>query len=187
MKALIAELNTASKAYYETGHTIMDDAEFDTKLEQLKDLEERTGVVLSDSPTQNVGYSIDHPMLSLDKVHEVGEIMSFLNGRAGYMSIKLDGNSITARYENGKLVGLHSRGNGVIGNDLMLHAASFKNLPLEIPMSGTFIVDGEAIIAKDDFEKINAKLPEDEKFANPRNLVAGTLSLLDSKVSSERQ
>ena len=196
MKALIAELNTASKAYYETGHTIMDDAEFDTKLAQLKELEERTGVVLSDSPTHNVGYDIadkinkeelDHPMLSLDKVHEVDEIMSFLDGKKGYMSIKLDGNSITARYENGKLVGLHSRGNGVIGNNLMLHAASFKNLPLEIPMKGTFIVDGEAIIAKDDFEKINDKLPENEKFANSRNLVAGTLSLLDPKVSSERQ
>lgn len=173
----------------------MDDAEFDIKLEQLKQLEEETGIILSNSPTHNVGYVItdkinkeklDHPMLSLDKCHSVDEILSFLNNRDAYMSIKLDGNSVTARYENGKLVGLHSRGNGTIGNNLMVHATSFKNLPLEIPTKGTFIVDGEAIITKDDFEKINAELPDDEKFANSRNLVAGTLSLLDSKISAER-
>lgn len=195
MKALINELNAASKAYYETGRTIMDDAEFDIKLDQLKELEKKTGVVLSNSPTHNVGYVItnkinkeelDHPMLSLDKCHSVDEIISFLGGKRGCMSIKLDGNSITARYENGKLVGLHSRGNGTIGNDLMVHAASFKNLPLIIPIKGTFVVDGEAIITKDEFENINAKLPDDEKFANSRNLVAGTLSLLDSKISAER-
>jgi len=195
IKAFVSKLNEASKAYYGTGRTIMDDAEFDVKLEQLKQLEEETGIILSNSPTHNVGYiltdkinkeELDHPMLSLDKVHSVDEILLFLNNREAYMSIKLDGNSVTARYENGKLVGLHSRGDGVIGNDLMIHAASFKNLPLEIPTKGTFIVDGEAIITKDDFEKINAGLPEDEKFANSRNLVAGTLSLLDSKISAER-
>ena len=195
LKALVKELNEASKAYYETGRTIMDDAEFDIKLEQLKKLEKETGIILSNSPTHNVGYVIadkinkeklDHPMLSLDKVYSVDEILSFLNNREAYMSIKLDGNSVTARYENGKLVGLHSRGNGVIGNDLMIHAASFKNLPLKIPTKGTFIVDGEAIITKDDFEKINAELPDDEKFANSRNLVAGTLSLLDSNISDKR-
>lgn len=200
IKELVSYLNKASEVYYSGGMPIIDDAEFDEKLEQLKKIESETGIVLSNSPTHRVGYDLtnisyptkqkkeelDHPMLSLDKVHSPEDIISFLDGKEAYMSVKLDGNSVTARYENGELTGLHSRGNGNVGNDLLIHAKSFTNLPLKIPVSGTFIVDGEAIITYGDFEKINAVQPENYKFANPRNLVAGTLALLDSEISAKR-
>lgn len=196
MKALIEELNQASDAYYNGGHTIMTDAEWDQKYESLKKLESETGVVFSDSPTHRVGYEIrdavkkvqhNHPMLSLDKAHTVEELEEFSNGQNCWVSIKLDGLTTSLRYLDGKLVSAETRGDGEIGVDCLHNAMTVTNIPKEIPYKAELIIDGEMIIDYRTFHQINDKLEQDKKFKNPRNLVSGTLQMLDSKIASERR
>lgn len=189
---LVEYLNNVSTMYY-YGNPIINDAEYDKYLKTLENLEKETGYILSASPTQHAGYIIkdkinivEHssPMLSLKKVHNKEEILSFLNGKVGVMSLKLDGLTIRATYENGELVKLETRGDGHKGNDVLFHAKSFINIPMKIKTNNRFVVDGECIIGTNDFEKINKF--SDVKYENPRNLAAGTLSGLDTEVSSKR-
>lgn len=195
MKTLIEELNKASDAYYNGGHTIMTDAEWDQKYETLKELESATGIVFADSPTHRVGYEIrenvkkvrhNHPMLSLDKAHTIEELEEFANGQDCWISIKLDGLTTSLRYLDGKLVSAETRGDGEIGVDCLHNAMTVANIPKEIPYKEELIIDGEMIIDYDTFHQINDKLEPDKKFKNPRNLVSGTLQMLDSKIAADR-
>ena len=195
MKSLIEELNNASDAYYNGGHTFMTDAEWDRKYEALKEMEAETGIVFADSPTHRVGYETrenvkkvhhNHPMLSLDKAHTVEELKEFANGQDCWISIKLDGLTTSLRYLDGKLVSAETRGDGEIGVDCLHNAMTVANIPKEIPYKEELIIDGEMIIDYDTFHQINDKLEPDKKFKNPRNLVSGTLQLLDSKIAAER-
>lgn len=192
---LVTRLNKASYEYYNTGHPIMDDAEFDYLLDELQRLEAESGIVLKDSPTINAGSKVakeqkkithEHQMLSLDKIHSVDEIQKFLNKEWGIASIKLDGLTVSATYTKGKLTRLETRGNGDVGTDIMIHKNSIEGLPQKIKHSGKYVVDGECIVTYDRFYDINATLGEDEKFSNPRNMASGSLNLLDSNVSAKR-
>ena len=192
IKNLVNKLNNASKAYYNTGQPIMSDAEFDSKLNELQDLETKTGIILSNSPTQNVGSvvlkeipEVKHttPMLSLDKCHSVEEIINFAKEHNLVASIKLDGISCRLIYQDGELIRAESRGNGEIGNDITEHVRQFKNVPLHINKEGTYIIDGEALIKLDDFEEVN----KNGEYKNSRNLTAGTLSSLDTSVVKDRK
>ena len=197
MKDLIKRLNEASDAYYNTGNAIMTDKEFDRLLAELSFLEQESGVILSNSPTQSVGAPVltklnkiihEHkPMLSLGKVHSAEEVFKFANGKELIAMIKLDGLSVRLTYEDGKLIRGETRGNGVEGSDITDHVKQFENVPLSINKMGTYVVDGEAIITDKDFEAINAALPEGvDKFKNSRNLASGTLALLDTALVKER-
>lgn len=139
--ARVKLLNKASEAYYNTGQPIMSDAEFDSKLEELKQLEEETGIVLANSPTYNVGATVldnikevthKTPMLSLEKCHSIKEIIKFANDHTLVASVKLDGLSVRLTYENGDLVLAESRGNGIVGSDITEHIKQFTNVPLHI-------------------------------------------------------
>ena len=188
----VEELNNASEAYYNTGNPIMTDVEFDSKLNELKEWEESTGIVLSNSPTQNVGSvvlkdikKITHktPMLSLDKCHSTEEIEKFATKHNLVASIKLDGISCRLIYEDGDLFRAESRGNGTVGNDITEAIKQFKNVPLHINKEGTYVIDGEALIKIDDFDSVNVN----GEFKNSRNLAAGTLSSLDTSVVKNRK
>lgn len=188
----VKELNEASKAYYNTGHLIMSDLEFDYKLKELKRWEDETGIVLSNSPTHNVGAvildnikEVTHktPMLSLEKCHSVEEIEKFANGHDLVASVKLDGLTVRLTYKDGNLVLAESRGNGIIGSDVTEHVKQFTNVPLHINKEGTYIIDGEALIKLDDFVDIN----KNGGYKNSRNLAAGTLSSLDTSVVKDRK
>ena len=194
MKSLIEELNNASDAYYNGGHTFMTDTEWDRKYETLKEMEIETGIVFANSPTYRVGYETrenvkkvrhNHPMLSLDKAHTIEELKEFANGQDCWISIKLDGLTTSLRYLDGKLVSAETRGDGEIGVDCLHNAMTVANIPKEIPYKEELIIDGEMIIDYDTFHQINDKLEPDKKFKNPRNLVSGTLQLLDSKIAAE--
>lgn len=192
MKELIRDLNKASDSYYGSGITLMSDAEFDSKLLELKQLEEETNTVFPNSPTNKVGGTVlknltkathETPMRSLDKCHTVEEIKKFAAGHNVVASIKLDGISCRLIYQDGELVGAESRGNGIEGNDILQHVKQFTNVPLHINKKGKYVVDGEALIKLDDFEEINKK----GEYKNSRNLTAGTLSSLDTSVVKERK
>ena len=198
MRQLIEELIKASDAYYNTGNTIMSDKEFDSKLAELELLEKKTGIVMSNSPTQRVGAPVlskldkviheFKPMLSLRKVHSAEEIIKFANGKELIAMIKLDGLSVRLTYHYGVLSKAETRGNGIEGSDITLHVKQFENVPLVINNKAeSYVVDGEAIITDSDFEAINAALPEgEEKYKNSRNLASGTLALLDTSLVKER-
>ena len=191
MKGIIRILNEASEAYYR-GEPIMDDSQFDARLRDLQQLEEETGVIFVNSPTVNVGAKIlpglpevvhNHPMLSLEKCHSPEEVVKFANNKELVASVKLDGLTVSLLYENGTLVRGETRGDGTKGNDITEHIKRFLNVPLKINKSGTYIVDGEAIITDEDFAEIN----KNGEFKNSRNLAAGTLSVLDTSVVSQRR
>ena len=160
MRGMVSILNDASEAYYNTGNPIMSDEEFDMRLEDLKQFEEETGFILSNSPTQRVGAKVltelnetthSHPMLSLDKCHTVEELIKFANNKELVASIKLDGLTVSITYEDGILIKAETRGNGYVGSDITEHIKQFKNVPLKINKTGAYIIDGEAIITDEDF------------------------------------
>lgn len=188
----VKELNAASDAYYNSDKPIMSDTEFDYKLEQLKQWEDETGIILSNSPTQNVGAivldnikEVTHktPMLSLEKCHSTEEIVKFANNHNLVASVKLDGLTVRLTYKEGDLVLAESRGNGVVGSDVTEHVKQFTNVPLHINKEGTYIIDGEALIKLDDFAEIN----KNGEYKNSRNLAAGTLSSLDTSIVKDRK
>lgn len=196
MKALIKTLNEASDAYYNgASESILTDEQFDRMMYHLNSLEQDTGIIFSDSPTHNVGAKVvdsinkvehNHLMLSLDKCHSAQELIDFAGDDDCYLSVKCDGLTCSLRYVDGQLVSAETRGDGYVGQSILFHAIEFCNIPTYIPCDGEFIIDGEAVIFADDFEKINSTLPEDKKFKNSRNLASGTLANLDANVTRQR-
>ena len=173
----------------------MTDEEYDKRFDELKRLEEETGYILPNSPTQGVGYavldklkkvSINPPMLSLDKTQDIEEFRKFMNVAPSFLMLKMDGLSVRLHYKGGKLIAANTRGNGEVGEDILHTAKTFKNIPFVLDTQDEIILDGEAIIDYVDFNKINEGLPEVDKFANPRNLVSGSVRQLDANVCAKR-
>lgn len=192
MRGMVSILNDASEAYYNTGKLIMTDEQFDARLADLKQMEEETGFILSNSPTINVGARVltelpevehGHLMLSLEKCHTIDEIIKFSNNKELVASIKLDGLTASLLYKDGELVRAETRGNGIKGNDVTEHIKRFKNIPLKIDKQGTYVIDGECIITDEDFAEIN----KDGEYKNSRNLAAGTLAVLDISLVAKRK
>ncbi len=194
--ALIKELNKASEAYYNTGHPIMSDYDFDKKIDMLKKWEEESGIVMADSPTHKIGYIVsdelkevthNHPMLSLDKTKSASELADFVGNNECILSVKCDGLTTSLRYANGKLVSAETRGNGLKGFDCLQNVLTMNNVPKEIPYKDNLIIDGESIVGWDTFRRINDSiLDESKKYKHPRNLASGSLGLLDSKEAASR-
>lgn len=195
IKELIAILNKASSDYYNSIPS-MTDKEWDKLYEELKELEKETNIIYPDSPTQNIGYKIvgeieevehNHPMLSLDKCHTEQELIDFAGDKDCVLSVKCDGLTTSLHYINGELVGAETRGNGVLGGNVLHNVKTIKNVPHTIPYKEELIIDGETIIDWDTFNLINDNLPEGQKkYKHPRNLVSGSLNVLDSKVAASR-
>lgn len=191
-RELVDLLNIASAAYYNTGKPIMSDKHFDEAFRELQDLERETGLILANSPTQNVGATVlsdlnevkhNHKMLSLDKCHSTNDVMKFANNKVILGMWKLDGMSVSIKYEDGNLVSAETRGNGEVGVDITEHIKQFLNVPIHINREGIYIIDGEAIITDRDFKSVNVN----QEFANSRNLVSGTLNSLDTDVVKSRK
>ncbi len=192
MKGMVSILNEASEAYYNTGKPIMSDEMFDMRLEDLRQFEQETGFVLSNSPTQNVGAKVltelkevthSHPMLSLEKCHTIDELIKFANDKDLVASIKLDGLKVSLLYDEGVLVSAETRGDGYVGSDITEHIKRFSNVPLKINKDGVYIIDGEAIITDEDFAEVN----KDGEYKNSRNLASGTLAVLDTSLVAKRR
>ena len=191
IKELVVQLNTYRNAYYNNSESQISDYEYDNLFDELKQLEDETGVIMSNSPTQTVGYEVksklekvkhSHPMLSLDKTKDVNDLIAFSNGRDCIVSLKLDGLTILNTYNNSTLIQAETRGNGEEGEIVTHNARVFDNLPSSIPYDRKFEIEGEAIITQSDFEKINAN----GEYKNSRNLASGSVRQLDSNVTKDR-
>ena len=196
-KELNQKLKVAAKAYYIDGKEIMSNFEYDQLYDQLLTLEKETGIIFSDSVTQNVGFEVltdlkkeKHPskMLSLDKTKDRDVLKKWLGNKDGVLSFKLDGLTIVAHYNDGKLQKAVTRGNGIVGEIITHNARFFKGLPTQIPFKENLIIRGEALMKYSEFERINELIPDEtEKYKNPRNLASGTIRQLDSAMMKERE
>lgn len=193
---LIRILNEAGKAYYQESRELMSNLEYDNLYDELVSLENETGIVMSSSPTRNVGYQVlselprevhPSPMLSLDKTKDVDVLREWLKDQQGIISWKIDGLTIVLTYKDGKLFKAVTRGNGEIGEVVTPNARMFKNLPLEIPFKGELVLRGEACIRYSDFQMINEYIDDaDAKYKNPRNLCSGSVRQLNTEITSQR-
>lgn len=188
IKELIWKLNRYTKKYDE-GHPIISDKEWDELCFKLQKMEEETGIIYPDSPTQSISYTVvdnlkkvehNHPMLSLAKTKDIEEIKNFVKGHEWCGMFKLDGLTCSLTYEDGKLVSAETRGNGIMGEDILHNIMVMESVPKAIPNKETTVVDGEVICKYADFEEFA------DEYKHPRNFASGSIRLLDAKESAAR-
>ena len=192
---LVKKLNEASEAYYGGQEEIMSNYEWDAMFDELAALETETGYINPESPTQKTGAEEksgnrephEFPALSLAKTKQISELQKWAENRPIWLSWKLDGLTLVLTYDNGKLSKIVTRGNGSVGTNITYLKDVIAGFPKEIKYKGHMVVRGEATISYTDFELINDTIEDDgEKYANPRNLASGTLSLDDPEKVKER-
>ena len=192
IQSLVEQLNAASDAYYNGREEIMTNYEWDAAFDRLKKLEEETGIILPDSPTQNVsadnltGQKEEHefPALSLAKTKKVAELAKWAENRPIWLSWKLDGLTLVVTYDNGKLTKVVTRGDGHIGTNITHLSKAIDGILQAIPYKGHLVIRGEAVISYPDFEQFN--MESEEEYANPRNLASGSLTLKNINEVKER-
>ena len=197
---IVTRLNAASDAYYGGQEEQMTNYEWDALFDELTALEKETGYVRPDSPTQVTSHSgnemdgegekeaHEYPALSLAKTKKVAELQDWAGERAIWLSWKLDGSTLVATYDGGKLTRVLTRGNGTVGTNITYMAAAIRGIPAKIADKGHLVVRGEATISYADFEAINDTLEDaDDRYANPRNLAAGTLALDKTNLDKVRE
>ena len=187
-KDLIKKLNKATEAY-DKGSPYISDEKWDADYFALKEIEDITGIIYPNSPTQSIHYNVanklkkvthNHPMLSLQKTKDIEEVKTFLSGKTWIAMAKMDGLTCSLRYVNGELVSAETRGNGIIGEDVTHNAMVIPSIPKHIPFENEIIIDGEIICTYKDFESFK------EDYKNPRNFASGSIRLLDSKECKNR-
>lgn len=189
IQKLIDKLNYYTKKYDE-GKPEISDKEWDDMYFHLQDLENFYGIYCEDSPTQRVNFQVvnelkkvthNHPMLSLDKTKDIKEIEKFIGNKDFICMAKLDGLTCSLRYLDGKLISAETRGNGIVGEDVLHNVLQIKNVPKKINFKDELIVDGEVLCTYEDFEYYK------DEYKNPRNFASGGIRLLDSKESASRR
>ena len=211
IRKLIDEINFHNYQYHGMDDPKISDQEFDQMVKALHDLEKKYPQLIQvDSPTQRVGskpidrfIQIDHltPMLSLDNVFSVDELMSFEKRIKDKLSLKediefiaepkFDGVAVNLLYESGKLSYATTRGDGKTGEDVTHNVLTIKSIPITLNTSSPpekVEIRGEIIISKNDFEKMNRENEEKnlKVFANPRNAAAGSIRQLDPNIAKGR-
>lgn len=203
---LIDKINYHSDKYYNQDTPEISDFEYDMLMKELIKLEaENPEFKRVDSPSNRVGgMALDkfdqvthkNPMLSLSNAYSAEDLRDFdrrvremTDGDVEYVvEFKIDGLSVGITYEKGEFKSAATRGNGIIGEDISKNAMTIKSVPLKIDDKREIIVRGEVYISKENFEKVNEYQEEHDLqiFANPRNLAAGSLRQLDSKLTAKR-
>ena len=195
-------MNRWAHEYYVLDAPTVSDKEYDALYDELRRLEEESGVVYDDSPTRRVGGEpikgfIPHThiarLYSLDKAVSQGELENFLTrveklagSETDYtVEYKFDGLTVCLTYDGGKFVRATTRGNGTTGEDVTAQALTIRSFPLKIAYTGTLEVRGEAVIRLSVLEKYNETAAEPLK--NARNAVAGAIRNLDPKVTEKRK
>lgn len=194
---LVAQLNQYRHEYYNLANPTISDAAYDRLYDELVALEKETGCVMTNSPTQTVGYrvvsalkKVRHPipLLSLDKTKSLEEAAAFIGTRPAMLMFKYDGLTVKLDYEDGRLVQASTRGDGEEGEDVTHNAPAISGIPLQIPYPGRLVVVGETYIKKSDFEELKATLTDStgNPYKNARNLAAGSIRGFDAAECAKR-
>lgn len=203
---LVDKLNEYSKAYYVLDAPKISDKEYDELYDELLRLEEQSGIILPDSPTQRVGgdplpcfepHTHIHRLWSLDKVRTREDLIDWGRRveriaesqhlpRVKYaLEYKFDGLTINLTYEGGRLITGATRGNGIVGEDITPQIKTIRTVPLTIPFKGKMEVQGECYMKLSVLDEINKTT--DEKLKNARNAAAGALRNLDPRITAKRR
>lgn len=176
---------------YELGMPVITDQSWDDMYFQIQELEEKLGIYHKHSPTQRIPFDVvtqlrkvehGHKMLSLQKTKDLNEVEKFLDNCDSLAMLKLDGLTCSLTYVDGELVSAETRGNGLVGEDILHNARQLKSIPQYIPFQqGKLVVDGEIICSTRNFEIFASK------YRNPRNFAAGSIRLLDSQECAKRK
>lgn len=175
---------------YDEGHPKISDKEWDAMYFELLALETEAGYALPDSPTQKITYSVvnslekvehNHKMLSLAKTKALDDVQGFLSGKCYIAMAKMDGLTCSLKYSNGRLVAAETRGNGIVGENVLHNAQVIHSIPKHINYREELIVDGEIICTYENFKNFS------NEYSNPRNFAAGSIRLLDSTVCTTRK
>lgn len=194
---LVDRLNRYRHEYYNENSPSVEDAVYDRLFDELAELEKETGIVLSNSPTQTVGYKavsflekVKHPipLLSLGKTKSVKDLITFLKKKDALLMLKLDGLTVKLVYEDGKLIEGSTRGDGDEGEIITHNVPAFRNVPLTIPYKKRLVITGEGFIHKSTFERLKDTLigSDGKPYRNARNLAAGSIRCLNAETCKER-
>ncbi len=206
IRELVDKLNEYSRAYYVLDAPKISDKEYDELYDELLRLEEQSGIILPDSPTQRVGgdplpcfepHTHIHRLWSLDKVRTREDLIDW-GGRVERIAesqqlpkvkyaleYKFDGLTINLTYEGGRLMTGATRGNGIVGEDITPQIKTIRTVPLTIPFKGKMEVQGECYMKLSVLDEINKTT--DEKLKNARNAAAGALRNLDPRITAKRR
>lgn len=206
IRELVNKLNEYSKAYYVLDAPKISDKEYDELYDELLRLEEQSGIILPDSPTQRVGgdplpcfepHTHIHRLWSLDKVRTREDLIDWgrrveriaesqqLPKVKYALEYKFDGLTINLTYEGGRLITGATRGNGIVGEDITPQIKTIRTVPLTIPFKGKMEVQGECYMKLSVLDEINKTT--DEKLKNARNAAAGALRNLDPRITARRR
>ena len=214
VEALREQLRYHNRRYYIEDSPEIPDSEYDALYKELESIElDHPELVTPDSPTQRIGgdplegfEEIQHavPMLSLANARKIPDLHEWdartrrllgddeeeLSNLRYVTELKIDGLAVSLRYENGRFVRGATRGNGTIGEDVTANLRTVRSIPESLEDDTPPVLEprGEAYIPLEDFEKLNRSLEAEGKkpFANPRNLAAGSIRQLDSRVTARR-
>lgn len=206
IRELVDKLNEYSKAYYVLDAPKISDKEYDELYDELLRLEEQSGIILPDSPTQRVGgdplpcfepHTHIHRLWSLDKVRTREDLIDWgrrveriaesqqLPKVKYALEYKFDGLTVNLTYEGGRLITGATRGNGIVGEDITPQIRTIRTIPLTIPFKGKMEVQGECYMKLSVLDEINKTT--DEKLKNARNAAAGALRNLDPRITAKRR
>lgn len=197
IQELTAKLNHWRHEYYNLNAPSVTDAVYDRHFDELAQLEQESGIRMSNSPTQTVGYAVvdglektDHtiPLLSLDKTKDIATLMRFIGKEQVLLMHKLDGLTVKLEYEDGILVRASTRGDGDTGEVVTHNARAITGIPMQIPYKKRLVVVGEAYIPKPIFEMLQATLRDSSgnPYKNARNMAAGSIRCYDAGTCAGR-
>lgn len=190
MEQLVQYLNECTVAY-DQGHPIISDKEWDDLYFDLIELEAQAGIAFENSPSRSIHFPLrevselkkithEHKMLSLEKTKSLEDVEKFINKHSYMAMLKMDGLTCSLTYENGCLVRAETRGNGIVGEDILHNALVIPSIPKRIDYTERLVVDGEIICTLTDFAQFS------KEYKNPRNFAAGSIRLLDAEECSKR-
>ena len=203
---LRSRLNRWSREYYVEDKPTVEDYVYDQEYAEVVAIEEQyPDLITSDSPTQRVGGKVlsgfekvthDIPLYSLNDVFNKDELFAFdqrvqkaIGRPVDYCcELKIDGLSVSLRYENGEFVRGATRGDGTVGENITENLKTVRSVPLKLKDAISIEVRGECFMPKKSFVQLNQAREAEGKdiFANPRNAAAGSLRQLDSKITAKR-
>lgn len=195
---LIKRMNQYRHEYYNLNAPSVSDEVYDRLFDELVRLQTETNIYMANSPTTGAGYppvskleKVNHPipLLSLDKVKDPADLITFQKQKQLMLMLKLDGLTVKLTYENYELVEASTRGDGDVGEIITHNVCSIAGIPILINHKERLVVTGEAFICPSDFEELKTKMVDSsgEPYKNARNLAAGSVRLLDPAQCRERR